>query len=86
MNETIDTTRNTSKGQKAIHAAELALSAELIGSTEEAAQAARTAGRLTHGAGYSLADLHSSLPALASHDGLWGLMVDAWYDAAEAKA
>jgi len=79
------TTDFASKARKALHAAQLALSAERLGNLEEADTAARTCGRIAHGMGLILKTVWEDLLSEGIVDAprVWGAVVDGWHDAAE---
>ncbi len=74
----------TGKALKAVKAGTLAISAEKIGSEDEAVQAARTCGQLTLRAGHTLDDVYAELTEAGIKCAYltWNCIVDGYFDAA----
>ncbi len=79
---------NTNRADKAIKAGRLAISAERIGSEDEAIAAALRCGTLAAAAGADLDTVWAALTAdgIAAASLTWSTVVDAWYDAQPAVA
>lgn len=68
--------------RRAIKSLDLAIGAEKIGSNDECALAARTAGCLARKAGFELDQVWRSVPDMGAYSMTWNCIVDGWYDAA----
>jgi len=72
--------------RKASAAATLAISADGIGSEDEALTAGHTAGELSYRAGLSVDAMWDAFPGFRQASAAWSAFVDGWHDAAEARA
>ena len=81
----LNTTNLDTLARKSLAAGRLAISAERIGSTDEATTAALACGRLAHAAQISTETLWMSLlcEGILDAAATWNAIVDAWYDADE---